>query len=153
MPLSEHEQRLLEQMEQQLSVEDPKFANAMRGSAARVKARRRMVLGAFGVLAGLGLVVLGVARGGAEGLVLGITGFAVMVAGAWLAVTPPRRKNLSGPTGTVTADGTTQPRAPRSEGGSKGRRGRKNRGQRGSGGFMSRMEQRWERRRGGGWDA
>jgi hypothetical protein len=154
VPLSEHEQRLLEQMEQQLSVEDPKFANAMRGSAARVKARRRMVLGAFGVLVGLGLVLLGVARGGAEGLTLGITGFAVMVAGAWLAVTPPRRKNLAGPVGTVAADGTTQPRAARPERGGKGRRGRKNRGQRGSGGFMSRMEQRWERRRGGGgWDA
>ena len=147
MPLSEHEQRLLEQMEQQLSVEDPKFANAMRGSAARVKARRRMILGAFGVLVGLGLVLLGVARGGAEGLVLGIAGFAVMVAGAWLAVTPPRRKNVAGPVGTVAADGSTQLRTP----GGKARRGRKNRGQRGSGGFMSRMEQRWERRR-GGWD-
>jgi Protein of unknown function (DUF3040) len=150
VPLSEHEQRLLEQMEQQLSVEDPKFANAMRGSAARVKARRRMVLGAFGVLVGLGLVVLGVARGGAEGLILGITGFAVMVAGAWLAVTPPRRKNLAGPVGTVAADGSTQARAPRGQRDGKARR--KGRGQRGSGGFMSRMEQRWERRRGGGWD-
>ena len=63
MPLSEHEQRLLEQMEQQLSVEDPKFASAMRGSAARVKARRRIILGALGVLVGLGLVLLGVAAG------------------------------------------------------------------------------------------
>lgn len=151
MPLSEHEQRLLEQMEQQLSVDDPKFANAMRGSATRAKARRRMVLGALGVLIGLGLVVLGVARGGAAGLILGIAGFALMVAGAWLAVTPPKRKN-AGPVGTVAADGTTNPRAPQA---AKARRGgRKSRGNRGSGGFMSRMEQRWERRRGGGgWDA
>jgi hypothetical protein len=158
VPLSEHEQRLLEQMEQQLSVEDPKFASAMRGSAARVKARRRMILGALGVLVGLGLVVLGVARGGAEGLILGIAAFGVMVAGAWLAVTPPKRKGPEGPVGpvgTVAADGTTQPRAPRgkrgSDPGTRGRRGHKNRG---SGGFMSRMEQRWDRRRGGGgWDA
>ena len=155
MPLSEHEQRLLEQMEQQLSVEDPKFASAMRGSAARVKARRRMILGALGVLVGLGLVVLGVARGGAEGLILGIAAFGVMVAGAWLAVTPPRQKGPAGPVGAVAADGTTQPRVPRGQRGSEpaagGRRGRKNRG---SGGFMSRMEQRWDRRRGGGgWDA
>ena len=152
MPLSEHEQRLLEQMEQQLSVEDPKFANAMRGSAARAKARRRMVLGALGVLIGLGLVLLGVARGGAAGLTLGIAGFALMVAGAWLAVTPPRRQ-APGPIGTVTADGSTNPRAPRPRAGGKGRRGRKGRGNRGSGGFMTRLEQRWERRRGGGWDA
>ena len=152
MPLSEHEQRLLEQMEQQLSVEDPKFANAMRGSAARVKARRRMFLGALGVLVGLGLVVLGVARGGAEGLVLGIAGFAVMVAGAWLAVTPPRGRNLPGPVGAVAADGTTQARPARAGRDGKARRGRKGRGNRGSGGFMSRLEQRWERRRGGVWD-
>ena len=159
MPLSEHEQRLLEQMEQQLSVEDPKFASAMRGSAARVKARRRMILGALGVLVGLGLVLLGVAQGI---VLIGIAGFAVMVAGAWLAVTPARQKGPGGPVGTVAADGTTQPRAPKAPRGQRGSapaagkapRGRKGRrdARRTSGGFMSRMEQRWERRRGGGWD-
>jgi DUF3040 family protein len=159
VPLSEHEQRLLEQMEQQLSVEDPKFASAMRGSAARVKARRRMILGALGVLVGLGLVLLGVAQGQ---VIIGIAGFALMVAGAWLAVTPPRRKVPGGPVGMVGPDGSTQPRAPK-----QGRRGRKSKGSHpargpaggpgpsagsgGSGGFMSRMERRWERRR-GGWD-
>jgi hypothetical protein len=153
VPLSEHEQRLLEQMEQQLSVEDPKFASAMRGSAARVKARRRMFLGALGVLVGLGLVVLGVARGGAPGLALGIAGFALMVAGAWLAVTPPRRKAATGPQGTVASDGTTQPRVPRGQRAGDAGKARRGRKARGSGGFMSRMEQRWERRRGGGgWD-
>jgi hypothetical protein len=159
VPLSEHEQRLLEQMEQQLSVEDPKFASAMRGSAARVKARRRMILGALGVLVGLGLVLLGVAQGI---VLIGIAGFAVMVAGAWLAVTPARQKGPGGPVGTVAADGTTQPRAPKVPRGQRGGRpaagkaprGRKGRreARRSSGGFMSRMEQRWERRRGGGWD-
>jgi hypothetical protein len=164
VPLSEHEQRLLEQMEQQLSVEDPKFASAMRGSAAKVKARRRMILGALGVVIGLGLVLLGVAQGV---VLIGIAGFAVMVAGAWLAVTPARQKGPGGPVGTVAPDGTTQPRAPRPPrgqrgpraargGGSVGKapRGRKGRrdARRTSGGFMSRMEQRWERRRGGGWD-
>jgi hypothetical protein len=159
VPLSEHEQRLLEQMEQQLSVEDPKFASAMRGSAARVKARRRMILGALGVLVGLGLVLLGVAQGI---VLIGIAGFAVMVAGAWLAVTPARQKGPGGPVGTVAADGTTQPRAPKAPRGQRGGspaagkapRGRKGRrdARRSSGGFMSRMEQRWERRRGGGWD-
>jgi hypothetical protein len=156
VPLSEHEQRLLEQMEQQLSVEDPKFASAMRGSVARAKARRRIIFGALGVLVGLGLVLLGVA----QGIVLvGIAGFALMVAGAWLAITPERRK---GPVGAVAADGTTQPHQPKGhpKGGSagrdaKGRRGRKGRGgaSPSGGGFMSRIEQRWERRRDGGWGA
>ncbi len=146
MPLSEHEQRLLEQMEQQLSVEDPKFASAMRGSVARAKARRRIILGSLGVILGLGLVLLGVARGA---VIVGIAGFAVMVAGAWLAITPERRK---GPVGAVAADGTTQPRGGRGRG-PKGARGRKSPkgGTRGT--FMQRMEQRWDRRRGGSWDA
>ena len=161
VPLSEHEQRLLEQMEQQLSVEDPKFASAMRGSAARVKARRRMILGALGVLVGLGLVLLGVAQGV---VLIGIAGFAVMVAGAWLAVTPAKAKGPGGPLGTVAADGSTQPRAPRAPRGQrakrggtgstgKGRRGKGGRAAGRSGTFMQRMEQRWERRREGGWDS
>ena len=33
MPLSEHEQQLLEQMEQALYAEDPKFASQMQGSS------------------------------------------------------------------------------------------------------------------------
>jgi hypothetical protein len=147
VPLSEHEQRLLEQMEQQLSVEDPKFASAMRGSVARAKARRRIILGALGVLVGLALVLLGVAQGI---IVVGIVGFAVMVAGAWLAITPERRK---GPVGAVAADGTTQVRQPRGRDG-RGRRGRKaRRGNKSGGTFMQRIEQRWERRRDQGWGA
>ncbi|MFL6167108.1 MAG: DUF3040 domain-containing protein, partial [Ornithinibacter sp.] len=31
MPLSEHEQKMLEQMEQALAAEDPKFASQMQG--------------------------------------------------------------------------------------------------------------------------
>jgi hypothetical protein len=153
VPLSEHEQRLLEQMEQQLSVEDPKFASAMRGSAARVKARRRMILGALGVLLGLGLVLLGVAQGI---VLIGIAGFAVMVAGAWLAITPAKQKGPGGPVGTVAADGSTQPRAARGQRGSAGkarRGGKSRRDNHTNGTFMQRMEQRWERRRDGGWDA
>jgi Protein of unknown function (DUF3040) len=157
VPLSEHEQRLLEQMEQQLSVEDPKFASAMRGSAARVKARRRMILGALAVILGLGLVLLGVAQGI---VLIGIAGFGIMVAGAWFAVTPERHK---GPVGAVAADGTTQPRPPRgAKADRRAGRGRRGRGtpkgtkpaKGAKGTFMQRMEQRWDRRRdGGGWDA
>ena len=35
MPLSEHEQKMLEQMEQALYAEDPKFASQMQGAGAR----------------------------------------------------------------------------------------------------------------------
>ncbi|HEX7745921.1 MAG TPA: DUF3040 domain-containing protein, partial [Micromonosporaceae bacterium] len=40
MPLSEHEQRLFEQIERSLA-EDPKFASAVRASDPRFHARRR----------------------------------------------------------------------------------------------------------------
>ena len=38
VPLSENEQRLLEQMERALYAEDPKFASAMRGANRRPSA-------------------------------------------------------------------------------------------------------------------
>ena len=50
MPLSEHEQRLLEQMERALYAEDPKFATALRGSDLRGRYRRRAAYGAIGRL-------------------------------------------------------------------------------------------------------
>ena len=43
MPLSDHEQRLLEQMERALYAEDPKFATTMRGADLRRRYRRRAV--------------------------------------------------------------------------------------------------------------
>ena len=58
MPLSEHEQRLFEQIERSLA-EDPKFASAVRASDPRFHARRRLLVAAVLVVAGLGLVVYG----------------------------------------------------------------------------------------------
>ena len=46
MPLSEHEQRLLEQIERALVDDDPKFASTVRTGDRRLKARRTMQLGA-----------------------------------------------------------------------------------------------------------
>ncbi len=131
MPLSEHEQQLLEQMEQALYAEDPKFASQMQGAGARAAARRRMVIGAVGVIAGLALVFVGVSTT----MWLGAAGFALMVGAVAYALTPPRRKaNL----GTVQPDGsvrrpvsTSKPKSPRSSS------------------FMHRMEERWDKRRDG----
>ena len=60
MPLSEHEQRLLEQMERALYAEDPKFATSLRSTPGARAARGRAALGVLGILAGLGLLVAGV---------------------------------------------------------------------------------------------
>ena len=140
MPLSEHEQHLLEQMEQALYAEDPKFASQMQGSIARARLRRRIAIGALGVIAGLTLVVLGVIGS----LVwLGAAGFALMVGGAAYAVTPAKAPKT--PLGTVTDEGIRvhRPRATKQAAGHGGRGGRGGRGQT----FMQRLEARWDRRR------
>ncbi len=137
MPLSEHEQRVLEQMEHAIQAEDPKFATAMRGRTPKARQRRRIMLGSIGVVVGLVLVVLGVAR---SVVPLAVGGFVLMLAAGALAATPPRRPAAThGPVGAVGPDGRTQPRKRRSR---KSQR---------SGTFMQRMEQRWERRRDQGW--
>ena len=59
MPLSEHEQRILAEIEQQLAAEDPKFvarARRRRGWPARVQRRVAVVLGLVGVF---GVLLLG----------------------------------------------------------------------------------------------
>ncbi len=125
MPLSDNEQRLLEQMERALYAEDPKFASAMRGANRRSGAFRRLVLGGGGVVLGLILLVVGVAR---EIVPLSVLGFIFMLAGTAYAVSSQRR---SGPTGVVGAGGAVRPAATRRRRGS----------------FMQRMEQRWDHRR------
>lgn len=79
MALSEHEQKLLEQMEQALYADDPKFASNLR-TAGTGATRKRAALGVLAVLAGLGLLVLGVATSPA----VGVAGFTVMLIGAVL---------------------------------------------------------------------
>ncbi|MFB0944183.1 MAG: DUF3040 domain-containing protein, partial [Candidatus Nanopelagicales bacterium] len=77
MPLSEQEQKLLEQMEQALYADDPKFASNLR-SPGTGATRKRAALGVLAVLAGMGLLLLGVAVGPA----IGVAGFTVMLIGA-----------------------------------------------------------------------
>ena len=136
MPLSEHEQRVLEQMEHAMEAEDPKFATAMRGRTPKARQRRRIMLGSIGVVAGLALVVIGVAQ---SVVPLAVVGFVLMLGAGAFALTPPRRKS-TGPLGAVGADGRTQPRKAKSSKSS-------------GGSFMHRLEQRWDKRRdnGQGW--
>ncbi|NHN56869.1 DUF3040 domain-containing protein [Calidifontibacter sp. DB0510] len=129
MPLSEHEQRMLDEMEHALALEDPKFASQMRGQWAD-RHRGRLLLGAIGMLAGLGLVLGGVMS---ELIWLGVAGFVVMVAAAAWAFAPASRTTSLG---TVQDDGTVLRATPRSR-----------RAERTPGSFMQRLEARWERRR------
>ncbi len=87
MPLSEHEQRLFEQIERSLA-EDPKFASAVRSTDPRFHARRRIVISVIAVIAGLAVLIFGVAG---KSPLLGVAGFVVMLAGAALGIQAFRR--------------------------------------------------------------
>ena len=84
MPLSEHEQRLLDQMEQALASEDPRFMSAFTGARSRPAAPKNLGLSVVAVLVGIGLLFGGVI---AAQPALGIVGFVVIVAGITAAVT------------------------------------------------------------------
>lgn len=137
VPLSEHEQKMLEQMERALYAEDPKFATQMKGSERAAGNRRRILLGVAIALVGLVLVVVGVST---QQVVVGGIGFAVMVAGVAWAVTPERTTR---PLAAVGTDGKVQPGQKQAR-----KKGPKRAGKPGkSGTFMQRMEARWEQRR------
>jgi peptidoglycan/LPS O-acetylase OafA/YrhL len=90
MPLSEHEQRLLDQIERALIAEDPKFASTVRAGRLRKPTRRRRLQGFVLFVLGLVLLVVGVAVRAiwlANVPVVSVVGFLVMLAGAVLAVT------------------------------------------------------------------
>ncbi|CAM3174832.1 DUF3040 domain-containing protein [Saccharomonospora xinjiangensis] len=92
MPLSEHEQRLLDQIERELYAEDPKFASAVRGTKMRRPTRRRRLQGAALFVVGVAMLVLGVAGSApflriAEVPWVSVLGFLVMFGGVLMAVT------------------------------------------------------------------
>ena len=139
MPLSEHEQHLLEQMEQALYAEDPKFASQMQGSAARARLRRRIIVGAVLVIVGLGLVFAGVT----VNLWWGALGFAVMVGGVVFAITPPKGPKVT--LGAVGQDGSVREHEPAGRTGKSRQSGKGPKSNKQT--LMRRLEDRWDRRR------
>lgn len=139
MPLSEHEQRVLEQMEQALYAEDPRFATSLVGKSEARARRRRAALGLLIVIGGLALVVLAVSM---QQIWIGGVGFAAMVFGGVWAMTQPRSKGAT--LGTVDAQGnvTLHAKASGASGGGK----QAGKGHRNSG-LMDRFEERWDKRR------
>jgi DUF3040 family protein len=88
MPLSEHEQRLLDQIERALYAEDPKFASNVRGARMRSRSHRRRIQGIALFVLGLLLLVAGVVLPFRPvGIpVVSVLGFLVMFAGAVVAI-------------------------------------------------------------------
>jgi hypothetical protein len=139
VPLSDHEQRLLEQMERALYAEDPKFATTMRGADLRRRYRRRAVAAAFVFLVGIVVLMTGAVL---KNIPAGVAGFVVMLASAWYAVTSWRRGPAVGEIGTFDAGGAEKPQVSRNKPVRTAAARRR--------GFMERMEERWRRRREGG---
>ena len=123
MPLSEHEQRQLEQIEHALYAEHPRFARAVRASDPRVHYRRRVTQAALGFLVGVGLLVAGVAT---KEYWIGVAGFVVMLACSMWALRSYRHM-----AGIASGRGLAKERRPSKPA---------------SPGVMERLEDRWRRR-------
>jgi hypothetical protein len=109
VPLSDHEQRLLEQIERALYAEDPKFASTVSSTDLRTHARRRvrralvlLVLGMVALLAGVMV----------PSTILGVAGFCIMLVALVFAAS--QYKRLAGrPDLHVAGSDRTARRKPR----------------------------------------
>ncbi|WP_205873365.1 DUF3040 domain-containing protein [Mycobacterium camsae] len=131
MPLSDHEQRMLDQIESALYAEDPKFASSVRGGGFRAPTARRRLQGTALFVVGLGMLVAGVAfKATMIGSfpILSVVGFVVMFGGVVYAVTGRRLSGRPDPGGPTA--GSSRQRRSKGSGGS----------------FTNRMEDRFRRR-------
>jgi len=142
VPLSEHEQRVLEQMEHALYAEDPRFASNLKKPTGQVRSRRRAVLGVALAVLGLALVVVGVTVGQ---IWVGGIGFGAMVLGGVLTFTPSSKNPPLSVVGSGAGSSTSRSSGRGST--SKGAPGVKKKPGKRNGSFMQRMEERWDKRR------
>lgn len=124
MPLSEHEQRLLEQIERALYEEDPKFASTVSSANLRTHARKRIRRAVVLLFLGLGILFGGVM---VQSVPVGVAGFCVMVLAGYAT---SQYKRLSG---------RAEP-----HGGTKAKPTKRNKGSKQP--MMKRMEERFRRR-------
>jgi hypothetical protein len=106
MPLSEQEQRLLEEMERSLYHNDADFVAGAAGRHGR-PTYTRIVTGVLVGLVGVATLIAGV---GVRFPIVGVLGFILMFVGVLLALTPPRGATSARPVGGDTANqGDSQP--------------------------------------------
>jgi hypothetical protein len=128
MPLSEQEQRLLDEMERSLYHNDADFVSAVSGGRGRLN-YGALVLGILVGILGLGVVIAGVVL---HQPIVGLVGFVAMFGGVLLALRRTRGGRASAtPTASSTPSASGRASAKPSASGS---------------GFMDRMSDRWERR-------
>jgi hypothetical protein len=128
VPLSDHEQRLLDQIERALYAEDPKFASAVRSTDPQVHYKRRIWKAAIGFVLGLFVVMAGVIVNAMPiSVVISVAGFLLMVFCCAWGLSSWKR---------MTGVGAEPEPPKRSRKDSKPARGS----------FMERFEERWRRR-------
>jgi hypothetical protein len=138
VPLSEHEQRQLEQIEQALYREDRRLARLVRSSDPRVHYRRRVAEALVGLAIGAGMIAAGIVVHGLVPLAIG--GFVVMLlCGIWAL-------NTWRQMATVALD-VAQGGPGGQAGKGRARRSRRRRPVQGS--FGERIDERWRRRQEG----
>ncbi|MGO4692341.1 DUF3040 domain-containing protein [Glaciibacter sp. 2TAF33] len=128
MPLSEQEQRLLEEMERSLYHNDADFVATVGASRLRPN-YRSIAVGVLMAVAGIAALIAGVAI---QQLWLGILGFVVMFGGVLVAITPSKAVRRS-----AAASAGRMPRQGRASSAASGQ------------GFMDRLNERWDRRQDG----
>ena len=140
MPLSEHEQRMLDQIERALYAEDPKFASTVRGGRLQRPSRLRRLQGIAVFVLGLILLVVGVVIPvkPADIPVVSVVGFLVMFGGAVIVLSALRSGGQE--SDEEQPEGGTTP----SEGGATGRQRSSDEG--GKSSFAQRMEERFRKR-------
>jgi len=133
VPLSEHEQRQLEQIEQALYAEHPRFAKAVRAADPRVHYKRRVVYAAVVFISGVVLLPVGIAT---SFIAISVIGFVIMLTSCYWAAISYRRMNGMA-TGKIQFSGRKA-----------GRKDKRSRG-RSRTGMGNRLDERWRRRQEG----
>ncbi len=134
MPLPEHEQRQLQEIEQALWRDDPNFGRLMRAGDPRVHYERKLIQALLGVVTGVGLLLAGAVTHRAYLEAVGVP--IVLLSLVW-AVASWRRYAARGRPARSRAGTRTAKDA-------KHRPGRARRAR-----MMERMEERWRRRQEG----
>ncbi|GAA2554068.1 hypothetical protein GCM10009861_12270 [Neomicrococcus aestuarii] len=120
MPLSEHEQKLLEQLEKQLNA-DHEFTSSFESATSPGGfSPRSLVIGAIGAVVGIVVLLLGINQ---QLIIVGVLGFLLMCGSMYFALSR----------GTKSAAGSSKPATSKAKGNRQGS-------------FMQNLEKKWEER-------
>lgn len=133
MPLSEQEQRLLEEMERNLYQNDADFVATVGARTGKPNVRV-VILGVLVAVLGIAALLTGVVI---RQPLVGVLGFLIMFGGVLLAIAPPRRLTSRIPNSPRGASSAST--AGASRGAASSRAGKQS-------SFMDGLNERWERR-------